>query len=85
MVQTSLPIVREVLERHKAATGQFDFDDLITGVAHALNGPRGDELVRAMRERYRFALIDEFQDTDELQWSSFTRCLSKVEAGTSPI
>ena len=35
MVQTSLPMVREVLERQKAATGQFDYDDLITGVAQA--------------------------------------------------
>ena len=26
-----------------------------------------------MRSRYRFALIDEFQDTDELQWSFFER------------
>ena len=26
-----------------------------------------------MRARYRFALIDEFQDTDELQWSFFER------------
>ena len=63
--------MREVLERHKAATGEFDFDDLIAGVARALDGPHGEELVRAMRARYRFALIDEFQDTDELQWSFF--------------
>jgi len=79
IVQTSLPIVREVLERHKAATGQFDFDDLITGVAQALDGPRGEELVRAMRTRYRFALIDEFQDTDELQWKFFDRVFAKSD------
>ena len=73
IVQTSLPIVREVLERHKATTGEFDYDDQIKGVALALDGRHGDELVRAMRARYRFALIDEFQDTDELQWSFFQR------------
>jgi exodeoxyribonuclease V beta subunit len=26
-----------------------------------------------MRERYRFVLIDEFQDTDETQWDIFRR------------
>ena len=77
IVQTSLPIVREVLERHKAATGQFDFDELIAGVDRALGGPRGEELVSAMRGRYRFALIDEFQDTDELQWLFFDRVFAK--------
>ncbi len=42
-------------------------------MAAAVEGPHGSELVRAMRGRYRFALIDEFQDTDELQWSFFQR------------
>ena len=79
IVQTSLPIVRDVLERHKASTGEFDFDDQIQGVAHALDGVHGDELVRAMRARYRFALIDEFQDTDELQWSFFQRVFVESE------
>ena len=79
IVQTSLPIVRDVLERHKASTGEFDFDDQIQGVTHALNGVHGNELVRAMRARYRFALIDEFQDTDELQWSFFQRVFVESE------
>jgi len=79
MVQTCLPMVREVLERQKSATGQFDYDELISGVAQAIKGPRGGELVGALRERYRFALIDEFQDTDELQWSFFHRVF--VESG----
>jgi exodeoxyribonuclease V beta subunit len=79
MVQTCLPMVRELLERQKCATGQFDYDELISGVVRALEGPRGEELVGAMRQRYRFALIDEFQDTDKLQWSFFRRVF--VESG----
>ena len=39
----------------------------------------GDELIRTMRARYRFALIDEFQDTDELQWSFFERVFIESE------
>jgi exodeoxyribonuclease V beta subunit len=73
IVQTCLPIVREVLEYHKATTGEFDHDDQIKGVALTLDGCHGDGLIQAMQCRYRFALIDEFQDTDELQWSFFER------------
>jgi exodeoxyribonuclease V beta subunit len=79
IVQTSLPIVRAILERHKVATGEFDHDDQIKGVAVALDGMHGADLVRAMRGRYRFALIDEFQDTDELQWSFFERVFVESE------
>ena len=42
-------------------------------------GAHGNELIRAMRARYRFALIDEFQDTDELQWSFFQRVFVESE------
>ena len=79
IIQTGLPIVRDILEQSKATTGQFDYDDLITGVAAALDGPPGDELVRAMRNRYHVALIDEFQDTDELQWKFFHRVFIESE------
>ncbi len=81
IVQTSLPIVQDVLKSQKAATGEFDHDDQIRGVIEALDGASGDELVRAMRARYRFALIDEFQDTDELQWKFFERVFIDSGAG----
>jgi exodeoxyribonuclease V beta subunit len=81
LVQIGLPIAVKMLERHKAATGEFDYDDLITGVAAALAGPGGKDLIAALRRRFRFALIDEFQDTDELQWSFFRRVF--VESGGS--
>src|SRR5215472_2195673 len=37
------------------------------------------ELAAALRERFRFALVDEFQDTDDLQWRVFRRIF--VEGG----
>ena len=73
LVQIGLPIVREFLEGHKAATGEFDHDDQIQGVASAVEGCFGQELIRTMQARYRFALLDEFQDTDKLQWLFFER------------
>ena len=47
------------------------YDDLIDGVAHALEGPQRLELVRKLRQQYRIALVDEFQDTDDRQWGIF--------------
>ena len=71
VVQTCLPAVREVLKQQKAGSGAYDFDEIIAGVATALDEPGGAELIRSLRDRYKYALIDEFQDTDELQWKVF--------------
>ena len=49
------------------------YDDLIERVAVALDGPRRQALVAALRAQYRVALVDEFQDTDERQWRIFAR------------
>ena len=49
------------------------YDDLIERVAVALDGPRRQTLVAALRAQYRVALVDEFQDTDERQWRIFAR------------
>lgn len=73
LAQTILPPVREELARRKREAGQYDFDDMLGLVAEALDGPRAAALVAAMRDRWRYVLIDEFQDTDETQWSIFRR------------
>lgn len=50
------------------------FDDLLRQVAEALDGQARAGIVAALGNQYRAALIDEFQDTDPLQWSIF-QCL----------
>jgi exodeoxyribonuclease V beta subunit len=73
LAQTMLGPLREELAQHKRAEGQYDFDDMLSLVDDALRGPRGGALVEALRARWSYALIDEFQDTDETQWSVFRR------------
>ncbi len=74
VVDGLLPTLKTRLERHKRRSGLLDYDDLLARLARAItdehNGPR---LVQLMRARFRFAFIDEFQDTDERQWSIFER------------
>lgn len=66
------------------------YDDLVDGVAHALapDSPQAETLARRLREQYAIALVDEFQDTDERQWSIFSRVFGEGElaheAGLEP-
>lgn len=73
LAQMILPRVRDELTRRKREAGLYDFDDMLSLVDEALRGPRGGSLADAMRRRWSYALIDEFQDTDETQWSIFRR------------
>ena len=57
----------------KASQAIQGFDDLLQSVRNALCSPSGENLARALRERFPLALIDEFQDTDPIQFAIFSR------------
>ena len=59
-----------LLKRQRRVQG---YDDMIAGVADALEGPGGDALASRLRAQYAVALVDEFQDTDARQWAIFDR------------
>lgn len=54
-------------------------DSLITRTAEALATTGGDLLISAIRQQYRVALIDEFQDTDQTQWYIFSHLFAAEE------
>src|SRR5690606_19761123 len=65
--------VRSQLPRRKDAQGILSYDDLVERIAAALEDPaRGPDLKSGLRRRYSGALVDEFQDTDLLQWNIFS-------------
>lgn len=64
---------RQRLDALKRTRRVRTYDDLIEGVAEALEGPDRQALVARLRAQYRVALVDEFQDTDERQWRIFAR------------
>ncbi len=67
---------RELPER-KAAQRLLAFDDLLNRLDMALQGPVGDDLAASLRSSYPLALIDEFQDTDPIQYAIFDRIYTK--------
>jgi exodeoxyribonuclease V beta subunit len=61
--------VRNELELRKLRSGVMTYDDLLTRLDATLAGPGGPVVIRRLRERFRIVLVDEFQDTDPVQWS----------------
>lgn len=64
---------RRELPRRLRAAGRLSFDGLLREVHDALLGPRGPALAAMVRRRYPLALVDEFQDTDPVQYGIFRR------------
>lgn len=52
--------------------GTMGFDGLIQNLAAGLVGEKGRQLARVIGEKFSLALIDEFQDTDNLQYTIFS-------------
>ena len=65
--------VRREMSARKAARGVQGFDDLLLSLDRALASDGGEALARALRGQYKAALIDEFQDTDPVQFRIFRR------------
>jgi exodeoxyribonuclease V beta subunit len=85
VVQTFLPEIARAVAQRKRNEGLFDFDDMITALAEAVEAPAGGAgLVARIRARYRIALIDEAQDTSPAQWRVFRRCFLE-SGGTHPV
>ena len=73
LVARAVPFISERLEQCKKTRRQQFFDDLLTRLRDALCGAEGDALAQILRRRFRAALIDEFQDTDPVQYEIFNR------------
>jgi exodeoxyribonuclease V beta subunit len=59
---------RDELEARKRRMGVMTYDDLLTRLSDTLAGEGGAVAAARLRDRYRVVLVDEFQDTDPVQW-----------------
>ena len=67
--------VREEIERRKRRLGILSYDDLLSQLAKALEDPESAARQR-MRQRWQIVLVDEFQDTDPVQWQVLDRAFT---------
>ncbi|MEM9554448.1 MAG: exodeoxyribonuclease V subunit beta [Acidobacteriota bacterium] len=76
--------VAEVFDALKDRAAVLGFDDLLHRLDAALQRPRvGRRLRHAVRERWRAALIDEFQDTDLVQYRILRALFADSTSGGS--
>ena len=78
--QKFLPVLHDQLEREKRRSGVYTYDDMLSMVWESLNQPSGAWLTKTLRSTYRFAVIDEFQDTDDIQWNIFEHLFGAKDA-----
>src|SRR5690606_5491041 len=67
------------LDTLKRQSAQMGHDDTLLRLRDALRGPSGAALAQAIREQYPIALVDEFQDTDPVQYEIFDRIYRVAE------
>jgi len=67
--------VRDEMDRRKRRLGILSYDDLLSQLAHALADDDAPARQR-MRRRWQVVLVDEFQDTDPVQWQVLDRAFT---------
>ncbi|MFT3807815.1 exodeoxyribonuclease V subunit beta [Arenimonas sp.] len=79
LVHEARDYARDRLDAIKRERGLIGYDDMVHGVAAALEGPQAALFARRLRQQYGVALVDEFQDTDPRQWRIFRRLFAQAD------
>ncbi len=69
-----LRYLQEELPKEKRRLGVLSFDDLLLQLQQSLR--TNPDLAKSIRKKYKAALIDEFQDTDPIQYEIFSTIFS---------
>ncbi|HEV2752453.1 MAG TPA: UvrD-helicase domain-containing protein, partial [Solirubrobacteraceae bacterium] len=64
------------LEVRKRRLAVMTYDDLLTRLDATLKGPGGAAAAERLQARYGVVLVDEFQDTDPVQWDILQRAFT---------
>ena len=75
-----IPKLFDAWQLHKNVSKIQSFNDMIRNVYKAVITD-DSQLVQSLRQKYLFAIIDEFQDTNLLQWEIFKRVFFDADDG----
>lgn len=70
---------KKELQAKKQQLNVQSFDDLLNNLYKALQGDKKESLGQLMRDKYYAVLIDEFQDTDPVQYKIFHQVYSNCD------
>ena len=73
----AISIVKKHVDKTKQRLSVMVFDDLITNLHQAVTGKQEDLLKAELQKKYKAVFIDEFQDTDRLQYEIFDTLFGK--------
>lgn len=73
LLSHAIPWITARIEQIRERQAMPGFDDMLRQLDAALGGAHGAQLAETIADQYPLALIDEFQDTDPLQWRIFER------------
>ena len=76
--------VRAEIEIRKRRQGILGYDDLLTRLADALEAADSPARGR-MSRRWPIVMVDEFQDTDPVQWRVINHAFNKASSGASTL
>ena len=72
LIKHAIHWIRKRYDSEKQRLARMTFDDMLTRLDKALQGDNGQRLANVIRQQYPIALIDEFQDTDPVQYRIFS-------------
>ena len=77
--------IAEAYESNRSARETLTFDDLLRNLREALKDPdKGMVLAARLREEFKAVLVDEFQDTDPVQYDIFRLVFLNPSDGSRP-
>ncbi len=75
--QLGLQVVAAATTLHKEQHNQLGFDDMINKLYEAVVVDNNEFLIGSLKKKYTAAFIDEFQDTDKMQYEIFNRLFAR--------
>lgn len=74
----------ERIEKVKKKKSLQTYNDMILGLHSAVTDPANERIIHQLKKKYRAVFIDEFQDTDKVQYEIFYEAFGNPKHETSP-